>query len=155
MKITTLLIVVFGITCAIVLILYAYQRGKLAARQARELDQQLVQLYCDSIAQGKFTSVWEHYLTENYKKNTSLKDFTKAHKKACTENGILVKREYAKHYKSSNLFSRVKEFQIYYHIEFQHKSIYGAIIINNADSDWKIDGTFIETAGETLSFYIW
>jgi len=122
---------------------------------AEELDATLVENYIQYIASGDFTSAYEKCLNADYRRDVSLSDFQKAQEKRRAEMGIIQKREIRRARTSYNLFSPVRQHQILYALQYPSKEWMGYIVLSDADGEWRIEGTYIKSASDTLTFRVW
>lgn len=122
---------------------------------AEELDATLVQNYVEYIAKEDFAAAYEKCLNADYKRDISPADFQKAHEKRKAEMGIIQKREIRRVKTSYNLFSPVRQHQILYVLQYPGKEWMGYMVLSDADGEWKIEGTYVSSASDTLTFIVW
>ena len=147
----TIAIVLIAVVAILIISIFRIKKGD---TEVLAIQKSLVEEYCNFIKNRNYEEAYEMY-NSRFKKEISFEKFATQLQKKQLENGLLLNKEYAKHHKSYNLFSRITEYQIFYHLTFEKNKIYGAIIINNQDKTLKIEGTYIDSANDTLSYYLW
>ena len=147
----TIAIVLIAVVAILIIAIFRIKKGD---TEVLAIQKSLVEEYCNFIKNRNYEEAYKMY-NSRFKKEISFEKFVTQLQKKQLENGLLLNKEYAKHHKSYNLFSRITEYQIFYHLTFEKNKIYGAIIINNQDKTLKIEGTYIDSANDTLSYYLW
>ncbi|MEZ4528728.1 MAG: hypothetical protein R2941_22670 [Desulfobacterales bacterium] len=122
---------------------------------AEELDATLVESYVQYIAKGDFASAYGKCLNADYKRDIPLSDFQKAHEKRRSEMGGIQKREIRRVRTGYNLFSPVRQHQILYALQYPGREWMGYMVLSDADGEWKIEGTYVSSASDTLTFLVW
>ncbi len=121
----------------------------------RELDATLVESYVQHIAKGDFISAYEKCLNADYKRDIPLSDFQKAHEKRRLKMGVIQKREIRRVRTSYNLFSPVRQHQILYDLQYPGREWMGYMVLSDANGEWRIEGTYVNSASRTLTFTVW
>ena len=138
----------------IFIIIISIIKGRKASKESKTIVNTIVEQYCILISQEKYQEAYQ-FFNSNYTKEIKIDRFIELYQQKQIENGKLIKKKYAKFNKSYNLFSKTTTFQIYFHLTYEKNKIYGAIIVDNNAKEFKIEGTYIDSANDSLSFYIW
>lgn len=147
----TIAIVIIILITILIISFFRLRKGNV---EVDAFQKSIVEEYCNFVKNGNYEEAYKMY-NSKFKKELNFEKFAAKMQQKQLENGILFNKKYAKHYKSYNLFNRITEYQIFYHLTFEKNKIYGAIIINNLDKSFNIEGTYIDSANETLSYYLW
>lgn len=126
-----------------------------------ELDQTLVETYCRLIAAGEYEAAYERCLNADYRGQASLKGFREAQERRRADMGVVEGRELVNRRSSINLFSRIREHQLQYRLRYRHPGNEDSrswpvwIVVNDADGEWRVEGTYESAASGTLDFVVW
>lgn len=126
-----------------------------------ELDHTLVETYCRLIAAGEYEAAYERCLNAEYRSQATFDGFRKAQERRRTDMGVVESRELVKRNSNINLFSRIREHQLHYRVQYRHpgneksQSRMVWIVVNDADGEWRVEGTYESAASGTLDFVVW
>ncbi len=148
----TLLIAAAGLLAMAGLIALAVKSTR--ALPVEEIERTLVDKYFALIKDGRYGDAYEQCLTGNYRKYTTLDEFCAAHENLRMEIGVPKNRELREMHSSYNLFTRTRDFQFLYRIEYPTKESHRSMIIDDSDGEYRIDGTY--TGGlDNMRFMVW
>jgi hypothetical protein len=119
-----------------------------------ELDTGIVETYCRFIAEGRYDEAYEQCLSSAYRRDVSREDFAGAHERVRTERGVLQSRELVRMKSSVNLFSGTRSVQLLYLLRYPDDEWRNYIIVDNADGEWRIEGTYRKTV-QNLDYIVW
>lgn len=138
------------------LLAYFFVTGtRKSAAEVQELDATLINTYIQAVAAGDFRKVYEECLSADYRRNITLADFEKAHQQRRADMGVIQNRKLTWQKSSINLFTRIKEHQVQYELQYPGQTWNGWMVLNNADDGaWRIDGTYVKM-GSGLNFKLW
>ncbi len=119
-----------------------------------EVDQGVVETYCRLIAEGRFDDAYDQCLSAAYRRQVSREDFARGHTQTRAERGALQSREILREWSGVNLFSRVRDVRILYLLTYPNGEWRDYIVVDNADGEWRIEGTYRRGA-KYLEFIVW
>lgn len=119
-----------------------------------DIDGDLVETYCTLVAEERYADAYQDCLSNAYRKDVSLEDFAAAQVRARESRGILQSREILRIKPGRNLFTGTRDIQLLYRLTYSRGERRDYMVINNADGDWRIEGTYI-LMGSGLRYEVW
>lgn len=136
--------------------LWFARRGMAADGEVvREIDRTVVSDYVRLVGEGKYAEAWERCLTKSYRDEVPREKFVSAHEKRRAEVGALGGAKLLRHSTHRNLFSKTRTHHLLYELSYPAGPQPQVAVVNDADGDFRIEGTYHEGAGETLDFLLW
>ena len=126
-----------------------------AQLDAKQLDSGIVAEYCRLVAEERYAEAFEKCLTSSYRKQARPEKFAAALQKRRGELGPMLGRELVQVQSSRNLFSGTRSYQLRYQLRYAAQTLPRVLVVDDSDGEARIDGTFFETAGDSLSFEVW
>lgn len=133
---------------------FSFSSTQNANLEIQELDRTLVNDYCQAIINEDFENAYRNYLSADYQQQVTLAAFSKAHQQRRSEVGVIINRKIIWTNSSINLINRIKTYQILYEIQYANQNWQGWMVLNNADDQWRIEGTYV-TISTGLNFKLW
>jgi len=120
-----------------------------------ELDEQIVQPYIRHVAEGDYIRAYA-LLSEDYRKEVPLEKFREGHDKRKLEVGTISACKMIRDQVLHNLFTPKREVRLMYEIYYGEKRHTGWVGLKEEETDrFAIDGTYRETAADSLDFLLW
>lgn len=121
----------------------------------READRTVVAEYVRLVGEGKYAEAWERCLAKSYREEVPREKFVAAHERRRVETGALAGAKLLRQQVSRNLFTRTRTLHLLYELSYPGRTAPEYAVLNDADGTFRIEGTYHETAGETLDFLLW
>ncbi len=120
-----------------------------------QLDVHIVQRYIRHVAEGDYVRAYA-LLSEDYRKEVALQTFREGHEKRKGEMGIISACKMIRDEVLYNIFSPKREIRLKYEIIYGDQRHTGWVKLKEEETDrFAIDGTYRETAGDSLEFMLW
>lgn len=122
---------------------------------AGDLDKNIVQPYIAAVVAGDYQRAYS-FLASSYRREFAFEKFSAAHAKRRTEMGTVLAARMIRDQTLHTLFSSKREVRLYYELNYKNKKLTGWVILEEEEKGrFAIEGTYRETAGESLDFVLW
>lgn len=122
---------------------------------ARQADAGVVEEYCRLVATERYREAWERCLSSGRRSASDAASFEAAHRKRRADVGALQGRRLLRVDASRNLFSRERRLVLQYELTYAGRTEPRALVVDDADGTFLVDGTYTSGAGETLDAFLW
>ena len=116
---------------------------------------QVVETYVRLIAEERYDEAYEQCLSADYRRDVNREKFTEAHAEVRAERGALQQRELLRAESSVNLFSGVRSLQMLYRLTYPNEEVRDYVVVNDADGELRIEGTYRLSGSDGLTFRLW
>ncbi len=131
-------------------------RGRLGPQVlAAELDRTVVEEYCRLVAEGRYAEAHERCLTADYRSKVSVDDFAAAHERRRADVGTVQGRRLLTIDSTRQLFTWVRWLHLLYAVDYPGREERLYLVVSDADGTFRVDGTYVPAATDTLDFMVW
>ncbi|EIC20782.1 hypothetical protein [Thiorhodovibrio frisius] len=119
-----------------------------------DIDTSIVQPYIAYVTKGDYTSAYA-LLTRDYREEVPLEKFRIGHEKRKADLGTITTSHMIRDRVLYNIFSSKPEVRLKYELYYGKKRRVGWICLEQDNDRFAVDGTYRETAGDTLAYELW
>ncbi|HSQ35929.1 MAG TPA: hypothetical protein VLQ89_08060 [Candidatus Binatia bacterium] len=122
---------------------------------AGDLDRQIVRPYIAAVVAGDHRRAYA-LLSSGYRREVPFERFRAWHAKRRLETGTITAARLLRDQTLHTIFSSKRDVRLFYELDYHGKKIHAWVILEEEEKNrFAIEGTYRETAGESLDFMLW